>query len=550
MRGPDVLQRPVPWRARRSYGLLGLQLMAVRAIASECSGESIATAVARHGSDTEAPPSCCFDADRFRDLLHPSPLPNTNQRATHISPAATHPHADKTGGTNSSPLFAAIRTAYETLATSRDRALYKTVPAGDGDAVFCWAVEVGAASTRGSTGGGAVAVTASGQGNSSVRPVKGEYPRRWVSREESGRHRRSGSGSNGALFGETGFCRKDSAAENQEKLGGSRQGRWEARGRDTQQREDPGSDDTKKHQQQQEKVYAQDYTPVGIEGEGDGFDVEDHTGRQAESVPKVPSVVPREMKGHGEKQHSGQEHVKESQRGEEKKENEAVGSKVDRPASVDADGFSKAPQHTDSSPAPFAGDGGAHQSIPPFVGRQKPRQQPGNKPAPGNGVGSAHQCRHTKASARTGSPRSPPSQPMEAASGSCSRTSTQPRSEETVVSGREPASKPSAVTSSPGSSGERNMRKGERIVKPLVFQGLFRAHGLEASSDSGGFSDDGGVYNSGGGCVRRLRESVTTRGRDPYHSATASSSPVSGVSLEWLKVAQRRLSTDRTLIPF
>lgn len=53
---------------------------------------------------------------------------------------------DKTGGTDSSPLFAAIRTAYETLATSRDRALHKpphsvrpTVSPDGGE--FYWVVQ-------------------------------------------------------------------------------------------------------------------------------------------------------------------------------------------------------------------------------------------------------------------------------------------------------------------------------------------------------------------------------------------------------------------------
>ncbi|CAM9803413.1 unnamed protein product, partial [Pylaiella littoralis] len=89
-------------------------------------------------------------------------------------------HPDKTGGTDSSPLFAAIRTAYETIATFRDRALHKPPlslrPTVSPDGVeFDWAVETAAvaAATASARGVGRSAAIAEVAPRGSANPRGG-----------------------------------------------------------------------------------------------------------------------------------------------------------------------------------------------------------------------------------------------------------------------------------------------------------------------------------------------------------------------------------------
>lgn len=110
------------------------------------------------------------------------------QLFSHVPPENTPPRLparartlpDKTGGTDSSPLFAAIRTAYETIATFRDRALHKPPlslrPTVSPDGVeFDWAVETAAvaAATASARGVGRSAAIAEVAPRGSANPGGG-----------------------------------------------------------------------------------------------------------------------------------------------------------------------------------------------------------------------------------------------------------------------------------------------------------------------------------------------------------------------------------------
>lgn len=478
-------------------------------------------------------------------------------------------HADKTGGTDSSPLFAAIRTAYETLATSRDRALYKAVPGpapapggGDGGSEFRWAVEVGAPSTRECTGGG-VSVPGTSSSRGRARPAKGERPRPRVPAKETNSSGGGSRSSSEPLVGQgSSFCRgKHASAGLREGLGGaSRRGRHGARGRDTQgTRGEPGSDDSK-GRQRKEKLHAHDSAGGGTERRERDLDVEGQAGLAAEIDAGItPSAAPRQAKGR-DKQQQPDRHARggETQRGNAEKEDEPVGSEFGHQVSIGADWLVQAPRPSDSHSAPFfAGAGGAHPPIAPLEGQQQPRKPPppGDRSVEEDGdVARPHRLPRTPAPPRAGSPLPLRSQPAATQTASFGRASTRPLAENIVTSGSEAAGEPSAVASSPaGSSGERSQSEGEPTAGSCSSHGPFRDQLVETSATGSSLSDDTsssgfGGGGGGGGCVQRLRERVTARGGGQYHNATACSSPVSGVSPDKVVGVVQRLAFCRLCV--
>lgn len=464
----------------------------------------------------------------------------TRRKATPTLPCALKKNADKTGGTDSSPLFAAIRTAYETLATSRGRALHKAVPAGGGGGGggFGWAVEVGVASARVDPGAGGVPGTAGSQGSASgVSPAKEERPRRWAPRKET--QTVNSSGSSDVFLDEAGCGRRSAAAGFQEAAPGvSRQGQREGGGHGPREREGPGRSDGNKERQRQETGHAQNCAGIGIVGQGGVGDAEGRADLHAESDTGTPTEAPRQANGREKKQYPDQERAGDTHTGEEEKDDRVVGLEVGRQVSVGAERLSKAFRPSDSSPAaPFAGDGGAHQPPPPYTGRQQPRKQLDDQSDEGNGGVGAHRVLPTTVPLRDGSPLLLPSEIAVARAALSARTSTQPPSEKAaVVSDPGAGGIPSVAASASGSLGVRNRVEGERTVESSLFHGLFRDQGLETSSspgdDTSSSGDSGGGESAcnggGGGCVQRLRQRVTTRGHEQYHNATACTSPVSG----------------------
>lgn len=151
--------------------------------------------------------------------------------------------ADKTGGVDSGPLFAAVHTAYEALATSRHRALYKPPTSSSiSDLVeFSWVVELPVEPTAGAI-------------SSDLSSVAKSYPtERCESRSQSEkegdeekklrRHRMSSSmlrnlGSNiPNPFQDCGKRSKRAMGNNE-----ARQGDWRAPGENTPEEEEGGSD--------------------------------------------------------------------------------------------------------------------------------------------------------------------------------------------------------------------------------------------------------------------------------------------------------------------
>eukprot|EP00752_Nemacystus_decipiens_P006557 g5904.t1 len=451
----------------------------------------------------------------------------------------------KTGGADSSPLFAVIRAAYEALATSRGRALHKAaVAARDCGAEFRWAVDVGAASSWDTSGGGGVPRSSSSQGG--VEPTRGG---RQVSPPKD-RKSVASPGSSDGLFCQSGFRRGSASAGTQEgRPGASRQGQTEGRRREAQHRGEPEKRDS-----------ARGGAKGGGAGrQGIGRDAEGRAGRPVTSDAGAPSAAPTRQARVYEKRRPGRHQAGETQSGEgEQVEDEAVGIKGGHQASVGTKTFIEAFRPLDSNAASFTDGGGSHESTIPLKGRQRPRNLPDGRPVEEDGDVAHPRILRTPVSRLTGSPLPPPpSQPAAARTASRGDGASAQASAENAArsSGRQSAGKSSAAGSAIGSSGERSRGEGERKAsESCSSHALFRDQVLEDSARSSscsdgasgsGFSDGGGDGGGGGdGCVQRLRERVTTRGRGQHHNATACATPTYAYEIQrevdfWVSGARR-----------